>query len=387
MLNKEDLRNIRQWIILGFIFALFAFCVIYFDAIVLVIKNVLSVFSPLFYAIGFSFILNIMSSRIESLLRKVKIKGPSYQKAVRPLAVFLAVIIFLFIISLLFSFIIPQLISSLINVFSNLPNYIDTIQKLINDFLLNFDVDLHIDILKTEFWINAMPQITDFVTKNLMDVVNRFLSFTGVFLNIVLGFTISFYFVIEKETFIRQCKKTIMGIFSRQDGLQIIEIGRVANRIYSKFLSGKMLEATFLGLMFYFIMSIVGMPFALLISCMIAILSFVPIIGAIIAWIVGTLLILAIDPVKAAIFFVFYQILQQLETTLVYPRIVGKSIDLPGVWTLLAVFVGGGLFGFFGILLGVPTAALLYSLFVDFINKRLAIKNLRVNDKEITPIK
>ncbi len=384
MINRDDFNNIKHWIVLGFIFTIFAFVVIYFDPIVVVVKRLFSVFSPLFYAIGFSFVLNIISSRLEKLLKKAKTQSPFYQKIQRPLSIFIAVVFFLLIISLLFSFIIPQLVNSLVNLLSNLPNYIGSIQKYVNDFFSNFDIPLQIDILKTEFWLDAMPQVSDFITKNLIDVINRFLSFTGVFFNIVLGFMISFYFLIDKERFIRQGRKVIMALFSYKTGLRIIEISKEANRIYSKFLTGKTLEATFLGLMFYVILAVLQIPFALLISCMIAILSFVPVIGAIIAWIIGTLLILAIDPFKALIFFAFYQILQQLETTFVYPRIIGKSIELPGVWTLLAVFIGGGLFGFFGILLGVPTAALIYYLFVNFINKRLEDKNIKVTDSDVS---
>ena len=381
MVKREDFTPLRPWILLGFVFTVMILFVVKFDFVIAIFSRFLSTLTPLFYALGFAFVLNIFASRLEKLLAKINEKSLFLQKIRRPLAIFISVIIMFLILFFLFYNIIPQLINSILALVTNLPNYLVSLQDLINSFLTSMDIPYKLDISNTQLWIDALPQMTNFVSLNLGSFLNKLLSFTGVFMDMFLGFMVSFYFLFDKETFLRQAKKIVMGLFPNNYGIRLLQIGKQANQTYTNFITVQLVESILLGIIFYLLLTILKMPYILLISCMIALFSVVPVAGSIAAWIISTLVILAIEPTQALIFMILFQVITQFLSSVVYPRIVGKRIGLPGVWTLLAVFIGGGLFGINGILLGVPSAAVLYALFVEFINNRLTQNKIKISDE------
>lgn len=383
MFKKEDFNNIKPWVLLSLVATALILFVIKFNGVIAFINKFIHLIQPVFYAVAFAYIINLISSRLEKILVKFGKDSKLYQKLIRPIAILIALIVLVIVVFFLLVTILPQLIASLIILLNDMPQYIAAIEKIVNDVFISLNAPYHLDISSTKLWANILPQISAFITEQLPNVIDNFFSITEVMLNIFMGFMMSFYFLMGKETFIRQMKKVVMGIFPKDIGLLVIRIGKQANSTYSNFISGQMLESCILGLLFYIMLTLLQMPYALLISCMVTLLSLVPVAGAIVAWLVGTLLILAIDPLKSLIFLVSYQVLQQFETSVIYPRVVGHSVGLPGAWTLISVFVGAGLFGLPGILLGVPTAAVLYSLTVELINNRLDKNKLVVTDKEV----
>ena len=142
-------------------------------------------------------------------------------------------------------------------------------------------------------------------------------------------------------------------------------------KVFSNFLSGQCLEACILGAMFVIAMSILRLPYAMLIGVVIAISALIPIVGAFIGCAAGMILIVMVNPVQAVWFLILFLVLQQIEGNLIYPRVVGSSIGLPSMWVLVAVSIGGKLFGILGILLFIPLCSVCYALFRDYINKRL----------------
>src|SRR5699024_1612745 len=145
-------------------------------------------------------------------------------------------------------------------------------------------------------------------------------------------------------------------------------IGQQANQTFSSFFSGQLLEACILALLYYISMTLFNMPYAMLISTVIGVTSIVPIFGAMIGMAFGCILIFAINPWMSLFFMVFFQIVQQFENNLIYPRVVGKSVGLPGIWVLLSIVVCGGLWCLFGMLIAVPLTAVSYTLLSDWVN-------------------
>ena len=166
---------------------------------------------------------------------------------------------------------------------------------------------------------------------------------------------------------------------SKEKVYKITEIGSLANKTFSKFISGQCVEAIILGLIIFFTSIIFRFPYSLIIAVLTAVTALIPIFGALIAMLVGAILIAITNPIQAIIFMVVFQIVQQIEGNFIYPKVVGKSVGLSPLWTLLAITVGGNLFGIPGMLLGLPLASVVYALIKEFVNTRLKEKDIKIN--------
>ena len=176
--------------------------------------------------------------------------------------------------------------------------------------------------------------------------------------------------MLQKEKLAGQCKQFCYAVLKEEKADEVIRIGKLADRIFSSFLSGQVVEAIILGTMFFIAMSIFKFPYAMLVGVLIAVTALIPIFGAFIGLGVGAFLILMVDPMQALWFIVLFFVLQQLEGNLIYPKVVGSSIGLPGIWVLAAITIGGGLMGVLGMLLAVPLLATVYKLIQADVRKR-----------------
>ncbi|MEG0290735.1 MAG: AI-2E family transporter, partial [Erysipelotrichaceae bacterium] len=176
-----------------------------------------------------------------------------------------------------------------------------------------------------------------------------------------------------------QLRKVMVVALKEKKAQYLFDCGSKANRIFSSFISGQLLEACILGVLYYISMRILNFPFPELISALIAICSIVPVFGSMFAMSIGAIMILSINPITAIWFVVFYQLMQQFEDNVIYPRVVGNSVGLPGLWVLLSIFVFGDLFGILGMVMAVPTTAFIYTMFADFINQILKKRKLKVD--------
>ena len=194
----------------------------------------------------------------------------------------------------------------------------------------------------------------------------------------VIGFIFSLYILLQKEALSRQGRQVLYGLLPARAADRTLEVLRLANRTFSSFLSGQCLEAVILGTLFAVSMTVLRMPYALLVGVLIALTALIPIVGAFIGCGVGALLIAVTDPWKALMFVVLFLVLQQVEGNLIYPHVVGSSVGLPSIWVLAAVTLGGKLMGIAGMLLFIPLCSVAYALFRDFIKGRLREKNVPV---------
>lgn len=379
----ENLKKIKQWLFFAVFCALLVLFIMKIDIFFAVITKIQTLLTPLIYGLGFAFVINLFSSRVEKFLEKRFAKSKRLTKACRPIAIFitiaLAVVIFYFLTIMIF----PQLIQSIQMFAKQLPEYIKSIQDLVNQLLGALKLDYVVDFTKSQSWNTILPQVTNYLTKVLPDLYKNAMSISMTFLNIFMGFMICFYFLMDKEKFILQAKKIAAAILPVKVSNKLLEVCTKSNHIFSMYIRGQLTECLLEGIIFTIVLSILRFPYALLIGSMVCVLSIVPVLGATFVCIFGFLLILAINPLQAILFVIIYQVIQQLESSLLYPRVVGNSVGLPGVLVLTSVFLCGGLFGLVGVLLGVPLTAVVYTLFREFIYFLLNKRNVEVVGNEV----
>lgn len=207
---------------------------------------------------------------------------------------------------------------------------------------------------------------------------------TGIF-NAVISIVFALYCLLRKDILARQGKRILYSLVPERISDEVVRVFRLTNNTFSSFISGQCLEACILGGLFAVIMAIVGMPYIPLVSVIIAITALVPVVGAFVGCVLGAFFILVNDPFQALTFVAMFLVIQQLENNIIYPRVVGTSIGLPGMWVLVAVTVGGELMGVGGMLVMIPLTSVAYSLMREFTDKRLAQRNIPTEKLENPP--
>lgn len=394
---REDIKHIRLVLIAITYFVLLIFLVINFKTIHGSISQFLNLLTPFFYGIGIAYVANIPMKKIEALIKDNLSENNIIYKQSRSISILLSFILVFAFIFLFGSIIIPQLFNTIANLFVNLAVFINGIinnlDQLFNYF--NIDpIDVSINSNNIEQMFANIGLDWNSITKNLNNVLSS-LSTAGIsVIDIItnftvqlgfwfMGFMLSIYLLASKETFIRQSKKLIASIFDYDTTVIILRVMKKANEIFTNFVGGQLIEALIIGGLIYIALLIFKMPYAILIAALVAIMALVPVLGATLACVIGFILVFSVSPIKAIWFVIIYQVIQQAENTIIYPKVVGKSVGLPGIWTLLSIVVFGGLFGVLGMLLAVPTTACIYTFGSEIVNSRLKKKNLTVTDEKV----
>ncbi len=395
-IDNQTKNQIKPWVIFAAICAFFAYLVLHFDQILGIFNKFFGLSISFFYAIVLAFVLNIPMMFFENNLKKAIDPENWFYTKIRSISIFLTMIFAFFIISIFLSILIPQLIDSAILLTNNIFVYTENIIKTINEFLVTVNLDemgitLDPNILNqyissiTANWQTILQTATNWAGNAGQMIVKNAMAITGEVMNWFMAIMLSLYLLSSKESLIMQLKKIVAAILPLKVTKKVFEIANRANYTFSHFISGQLVEAVIIGSLIYVGMLIFGLGenFEILIGTVTAVLSLIPMFGAMAAMMFGFILILATNPIEAVLFIVFYQTVQQLENNLIYPRVVGKSVGLPGIWVLLSIVIFGGFFGLFGTLIAVPTTALLYSLFREFINWRLDTRKLSVTPEGI----
>ena len=369
-LNKKT----TQRIMLLIAFAVLLFWGLYnISAIGNVLSGLLSLLAPLLIGVCIAFVLNLMMAGLERLWDRALTKWSSRwnAKLKRPVCLTLTMVLFLGIIFAIFFILIPRLEEAGAAMVANIPTYVAQIQAWwasLSDFAAQHGVTLPELSLNAE---NVRDTITGFLQERGDSVVNATLNITtsivGALENFLLALVFSLYLLAQKETLIAQSKRLLRRALPRKAADKLLELLSLTNNAFSSFVTGQVTEAVILGTLCCLGMLILRLPYALPVSVIIAALSLIPIFGAWIGAATGAFLIVFQSPIKALTFLIFLLILQQVEGNLIYPRVVGKSVGLPGLWVLAAVTIGGGAFGVLGMLLGVPVCSVIYTLLQNFV--------------------
>lgn len=373
---SKDNKNLLKIIIFGI---LFYFLCLNFSHILKIVLYVVSVLMPVIAGIFITFIMNIPVKATE------KIMGKRIKRSRVP-AIIISYIIVTLIITVLAFMVAPQIQDSVIKIKNSIPRLIENMAEISKKLEKNYMTGTYFEdfFKENKFNINdLLSKFKDYSIEGLInyDNLKSAFSFTNSifngFITFGIGFIFSFYFLYNKEKLLKQFDM-ILHAFVAEDIINgIHHVGELSQNVFEGFIIGKTKEAFILTGMFYILMKIFSIPAELSISVMEGLLSYLPIVGAFLGSIIGTLIILIESPVKAAEFLILSILIQQVESNIIYPKVVGKSVGLPGVWVLFSITVFGSIAGFFGMLVCVPIASIIYTII-----KEQTYKNLNKKNKE-----
>lgn len=366
----------KPYLIAILLTALAFFLVIkYWDPAMTLVIAVLGAISPLIIGGVIAYIVNILMTAYEKLYTKW-IKAPALLKFKRPISLVLAFISFVLFLFLFLALIIPELVRSVQTLLSIDPKAIvDSFSWLQNNELFGQyyeRIASSISIDQTEMQkraVEAFQQVLTGVGGVMTTLVTTVTSVFSTVVTLIISVVFSIYILSSKETLGRQIK-TLLTTYvpSLYSGIKYVT--DIVNDSFRNFFIGQLLEAIIVGVLCYIGMLIFKFPFSATVSVLVGFSALIPMAGAYIGAILGALMILTTSPIQALLFLVYITILQQMEGNIVYPRVVGNSIGLPGIWVLAAVTIGGSLYGIVGMLLSVPLAAALYKLLRNDVAKR-----------------
>lgn len=320
----------------------------------------------------FNFILRFYEKRI---LKTLNFKGER-SKVKRLIGVGLTYTTVVIIIYLFSNFLIPQIALSLRGLVKNIPGYLEKAEDLIFEINSRFYIGEEYQEMINLKLNEGITYVINFATNLIPRFANLIMGILSSIWNIVLGLIISTYLLIDKEGFLRGSKRMVLALFSESGSGLIFELLNRTNNIFGKFLGGKILDSIIIGFLTFFVMKIFKIPYTILIAFIIGITNIIPFFGPFIGAIPSTIILLFESPIKAFWFLVIIIVIQQIDGNIIGPKILGDSLGISAFWILFALLVSGKIFGFVGLIIGVPLFALIHSIVSDFINYKLKKKNL-----------
>ena len=344
-----------------------------------VINKIITAFKPFIMGGIIAFLVNLPMKLIEEkVVKPLCKKNENLLKMSRVISLIYTLIIVAILFWIFISYIVPQLADSLLSLTNNIPSYISALQNEIMTKLNNFHL-LDESVIDVESIIQkSLTQIQNLINMFISNLLNFTIGITNFFVNLFLGIVIAMYILLSKEKLILQFKKFIYALLSNEKCEKIIYVLQLTNNKFSRFILGQSIDGLILGVVFFIVFSLVDIPFALLISIMIPILNFIPIFGTYVGIAISAFIILMVEPTSVLLFLVLVFTVQQLDGKFVYPFVVGNSLGLSPLWILLAIVVGGNLFGIIGMILGMPLVSVIYELLSKFINKKIQKKNIKL---------
>lgn len=378
-----DKKN-RRYIIQIIAFAIIFFCVLQnLPAVGSAIGYILNWFMPFFLGGSIAFLFNVPMRAIEKHLFNEKEK---WKKLKRPISYLITLGIIGGIITLALFVIIPEIVNTVVALTEEIPGAFTNLHHKIQNL---FEKTPYLETLIKDAsldWDSVSGKLVQLLQTVSADILNSsIMAIKGIangIVTFVIGFTFSIYVLFQKEKLSRQAKKVFRALLPEKYADKTIYICKLSYRIFSNFLSGQCMEAVILGSLFVLMMSILRMPYAMLIGVLIGVTALIPIFGAFIGCVLGMILIAMVNPIQAVWFLILFLVLQQIEGNLIYPHVVGGAIGLPSIWVLVAVTIGGKMFGVIGMLVFIPLCSVLYTLFREFVQKRWETKQVSSADKK-----
>lgn len=369
-------NKIKDYIFLSTYIILLIFFFINIKDIMNFLYKFLGIIKPFIWGIAIAFILNIPVKLIEKNLGNSKF----FKGMKRSFSITLTFLFFILAITLFILFVIPQLLSSISTLMNSIPEYLSQFEKFLEvNAINNSQSQVMMQNIINELlnmWKEILKVTSQIVGTSLGYLLDFTLGITYGVINFFLALILAIYMLASKEILISQLKLIIYAFVSKNKADRIIELGKMCNEMFSKFILGQCTEALVIGVLCFIGMIILKMPYALLISVVIGVTALIPVFGAFLGTIPSAFIILIMDPIKALWFIIFIIVLQQLEGNLIYPRVVGSSIGLSALWVMFAMIVGGSLFGIIGMLIGIPIFGVVFKIL-----KRVA--NRKINEKGI----
>ena len=371
-------------------FLVIAACVIFYFLLLRIedisvgVSKVIDVLKPILYGMVIAYLLNPIVKQIDRWLipqLKKKMSQEKAKKVSRSVGVFAALVMLLALILALCNMLIPELYKSIRDMVQTLPGQIsDMVTKIIS---IQKDTS-PAGVMARNLLEKGSDALQNWIKQDLLTKVNEVMSnltvgiinFVSEILNFLIGLIVSVYILFSKETFSAQSKKIVYAVFRTDHANMILHLTKKSNEIFGGFIIGKIIDSMIIGVLCFIGLSFLNMPYTMLVSVIVGVTNVIPFFGPYIGAIPSTLLILLANPIKGIYFLIFILLLQQLDGNFIGPKILGNSTGLSSFWVIFSILLGGGLFGFLGMLLGVPTFAVIYYIIELIIDGRLHRKNL-----------
>ena len=352
------------------------------------VSRLVSILAPFIWGLVICYLLSPLMRSVENrlflpLARKLyrKNKKNDGRRFARALTVVFCEIVLILVLVALVYLIIPQMLSSVQTLISNSGVYIDNLSKWADGLFKNYPV---LDDYLGGFLDNFNTNLGNWLETKLLPRVGSVVTSvtSGVYgvaksiYNLIIGIIVSIYLLSDKEGFVAAVKRMTYSVFSVETADRLRSGLNFVDRTFMSFLNGKLLDSLIIGIICYIVCSILKMPYTLLVSVIVGVTNIIPFFGPLIGAVPSALIILMVDPTKCLIFIIFVIILQQIDGNIIGPRILGNSTGITGFWVMFSIILGGGLFGFWGLLLGVPVFVVIYSLVTSLIVKKLKRNDL-----------
>ena len=353
-----------------------------FDVVLGVLKTIWDIIFPFVLGGAIAFLTNVPMSFLEKkIFENVKKKNKIVRKLKRPISLILTIVLVVGVIALVMFGVIPQLTRTMGTLVTSINDFIPQMQSWIGEFfhnnqeIMNLVDQIEFDPDQAIKWgISLLGNGAGNMMNTTMSAVGSIVSGVATFF---IAFSFACYILFQKEKLHIQIRKVFFAFLPRQKADAFLKVCSLTYRTFANFLAGQCLEAVILGSMFVVTLSILRMPYALLIGILIAFTALIPIFGAFIGCAVGSFLIFMVNPQQAILFVIVFLVLQQIEGNLIYPHVVGESVGLPSIWVLAAVTIGGNLMGIVGMLVFIPLLSVLYTIFREFVYLRLKKQNIK----------
>lgn len=383
-LNQENIQKIKEIILFT---AVIIVCLWKYETVLDILFFVLNILTPFILGGAIAFVLNVPMNFVQRHLfdeERIK-KSKVLQKMERPVSMILVLIAVFGIVAIVMFILIPQLGETFANLGRSIQAFIPQIQEWAAR-LFNDDKEIMDTVNNLEFdWNKIMDTGINFFKNGAGSVVDSTItaakSIVSGLTTFFIAFVFAIYILLQKEKLGVQAKKVLFAFVRRGRAEATVEVLSLTYNTFSSFLTGQCVEAVILGSMFAVSMTILKLPYALLVGVLIAFTALIPIFGAFVGCGVGAFLIFMVDPMKALIFVVLFLVLQQIEGNLIYPHVVGNSVGLPSIWVLAAVSIGGSLMGVVGMLIFIPIVSVVYALFREIVY--LKLKKNQIDPKEL----
>ena len=378
-LSKMSIKKIRELIVFT---ALLVVALWKFDVVLGVLKTIWDIIFPFVLGGAIAFLTNVPMSFLEKkIFENVKKKNKIVRKLKRPISLILTIVLVVGVIALVMFGVIPQLTRTMGTLVTSINDFIPQMQSWIGDFfhnnqeIMNLVDQIEFDPDQAIKWgISLLGNGAGNMMNTTMSAVGSIVSGVATFF---IAFSFACYILFQKEKLHIQIRKVFFAFLPRQKADAFLKVCSLTYRTFANFLAGQCLEAVILGSMFVVTLSILRMPYALLIGVLIAFTALIPIFGAFIGCAVGSFLIFMVNPQQAILFVIVFLVLQQIEGNLIYPHVVGESVGLPSIWVLAAVTIGGNLMGIVGMLVFIPLLSVFYTIFREFVYLRLKKQNIK----------
>ncbi|MDD7220501.1 MAG: AI-2E family transporter [Clostridia bacterium] len=389
-----DNRYLRWGVTAFFVIAasmLFYYGIFHMSTLIAGIKSFLHIMAPIIYGIILAYILSPLINFFEKKIifpilekRNIQLQKKG-KRVIRWICVILSMVIFWVIIYTLIMLILPQLIRSIMSVIYSFPYYVKVVEKWLNSFVEHgFNLNSQTISLLNQFSSKIQEYLTNNILPQMQDMLRNISN--GIFdilifmKNFLIGAIVSLYVLADKEKFVAKSKMIVYAVLPSKWAKTLIHAMRFTDKTFGGFIYGKLLDSAIMGVLCYVGMLILKMPYAVLVSVIIGVTNIIPFFGPYVGAIPSIILILLVNPIKGLYFLIFIILLQQFDGNILGPKILGDSTGLSSFMVIVAIMVGGGLFGVPGMIIGVPAFAVLYAMVWRLINHSL--KNKKMPEKE-----